>query len=161
MKIQFNKHLCSTIVFFFLSFSAFSQEEHEEQKEPGWEVITSGIFIYTPKSGDVDVATEIHLTYWTTHKWAFGAGYSMVFEKEGEIGHELAGLVSYRPSKFLTVNVGPSFSMPNSHKDTEVSAYTEGEFAFDVGSIHMGPTVGALVGEEIRFFGGWHFSYEF
>jgi len=49
MKIQFNKHLCSTIVLFFLSFSAFSQEEHEEQKEPGWEVITSGIFIYTPK----------------------------------------------------------------------------------------------------------------
>ena len=85
----------------------------------------------------------------------------MVFEEEGRIGHELAGLVSHRPWEFLTLNVGPSFSLPNSHKDTEVSAYVESEFAFNLGEFHAGPTVGILAGEFFRIFGGIHISYEF
>ncbi|WP_103070173.1 hypothetical protein [Aquimarina sediminis] len=149
---------------------AFGQEkdhskkhEHEnpEMKEPGLEIIVSGLIVYSPKHKIADPANEVHLTYWTSHEWAFGIGYSMIFEEEGRIGHELTGIISHRPWEFLTVNVGPSFSLPNSHKDTEISAYLETEFAFDVGKIHMGPTIGSLIGEEYRLFGGWHISYEF
>ncbi|RZN83353.1 MAG: hypothetical protein EVB11_05205 [Winogradskyella sp.] len=134
--------------------------KHTDEK-PGFEAVLSGLFIRNTEESITDFATELHLTYWTTHKWAFGVGYTIVFEEDSEIGHELAGLISHKPYKFLTVNVGPSFSLPNSHKDLELSAYVETEWAFEIGEFHAGPTLGALVGEEFRYFGGFHLSYEF
>lgn len=144
----------------------FGQEEHGENmehevKNPGFEAVLSGLFIYTPESGNLDPATELHLTYWTTHKWAYGVGYTLIFEEEGGVGHELAALFSHKPWQFLTVNAGPSFSFPNSQEETEVSGYLEGEFAFQIGELHTGPTVGVLVGQEFRMFSGLHISYEF
>ena len=119
------------------------------------------MFIYNSELEKFDPATELHITYWTTHKWAFGVGYSIVFEENNRIGHELAALLSHKPWPFLTVNVGPSFSLPNSHKDTEVSAYIEGELNLKLGEFHIGPLAGALFGENVRPFGGIHLGYEF
>jgi len=135
--------------------------QDHEIKEPGLEIVVSGISIYNTENEISDLATEIHLTYWSTHKWAFGVGYTFVFEEDNRIGHEIAALVSYKPWSFLTVNAGPSFSLQNSHKDSEVSAYLEGEFAFTLGNFHTGPTIGTLMGKEFKIFGGWHISYEF
>ncbi len=153
------------IFVFGCNFTLLSQEHNSDEesqnseKDPGFEFVLSGLFIYDE---DVfDPATELHLTYWISHKWAFGIGYTFVFEEDKRIGHEVAALVSHKPWSFLTINTGPSFSLPNSHKDTEVSAYLEGEFAFKLGSFHSGPTLGALVGETFKSFGGWHISYEF
>ncbi|CAM1373042.1 hypothetical protein [Tenacibaculum xiamenense] len=136
-----------------------SETSHKKEKDPGFEIVLSGIGIYSPEHKHWNSAIETHLTYWTTHKWAFGVGYSIIFEDELE--HEIAALVSHKPYKFLTLNFGPSFSLPNEHKDTKVSAYLESEFAFHVGEIHFGPTIGVLAGEDFRIFGGLHISYEF
>ena len=144
-----------------LSQLTIAQEHHETEKEPGLELVVSGVVITETEHNESDFATEIHLTYWTTHKWAFGVGYTVVFEEHNRIGHEIAALVSHKPWPFLTVNTGPSFSLPNSHKDTEVSGYLESEFALPIGNFHVGPTVGILVGEDFRWFGGFHISYEF
>ena len=135
-------------------------QEHNV-KEPGLELVLSGLTIYNTTSKTSDYATEIHLTYWATHKWAFGVGYALVFEEDQRVGHEIAPLVSHKPYSFLTLNAGPSFSLGNAHKNTEISAYLESEFAFKLGQIHTGPTLGTLLGNELRVFGGWHFSYEF
>jgi len=135
--------------------------EHNTEKEPGLELVVSGLLMYSPEHSHSDFATEIHLTYWTTHTWAFGIGYTMLFEEDKRIGHEVAALVSHKRWSFLTINFGPSFSLPNAHKNTELSGYLESEFAFKIGSLHAGPTLGILAGKEFRVFGGLHLSYEF
>ncbi len=148
--------------FFFLNLTAIAQEEHEQfQKNPGLELVVSGLSIYNTETNHSDYATEIHLTYWTTHQWAFGVGYTLVFEEENNLGNEIAALVSHKRWSFLTINAGPSVLLPTSHNRTEISAYLETEFAFKIKNIHMGPTIGILAGAEFRNFGGWHFSYEF
>lgn len=135
--------------------------QDHEINEPGLELVISGLSIYNTESKVSDYASEIHLTYWASHKWAFGVGYTFIFEENNRIGHEIAALVSHKPWSFLTINIGPSFSLPNSHKDTEISGYLEGEFAFKLGNLHTGPTIGTLLGEYFKTFGGWHISYEF
>ena len=166
MRISRRRNILG-IAALLISMVAFGQHDTEGEKshiegsDPGFEAVLSGLFIRNTEKGITDFGTELHLTYWTTHKWAFGVGYTMVFEEKSRIGHEIAGLVSHKPYKFLTVNVGPSFSLPNSHKDTEVSAYAETEWAFHIGEFHAGPTLGALIGKDFRYFGGLHISYEF
>ncbi|WP_299273142.1 hypothetical protein [uncultured Psychroserpens sp.] len=151
-----------TIVLVCIMFIWHSTKAQDHNiKEPGLELVLSGLSIYNTETDLSDFATEIHLTHWTTHKWAFGVGYTFVFEDNQRVGHEIAALVSHKPWPFLTVNTGPSISLPNSHKDTELSGYLESEFAFTLGKIHLGPTAGVLVGQDFRVFGGWHFSYEF
>jgi hypothetical protein len=144
-----------------LSQEQHSTSENNTEKEPGLELVVSGLLMYSPEHSHSDFATEIHLTYWTTHTWAFGIGYTMLFEEDKRIGHELAALISHKRWSFLTINVGPSFSLPNAHKDTEISAYLESEFALKIGNLHAGPTLGILAGKEFRLFGGLHLSYEF
>ena len=121
----------------------------------------SGLFTYNPESENFDPATELHITYWTTHKWAFGVGYSIIFEEDNRIGHELAALISHKPWPILTINVGPSFSLPNSNKDTEVSAYIEGELNLKLSKFHIGPLTGALLGKHVKPFARIHLGYEF
>ncbi|OUS03582.1 hypothetical protein A9Q86_01345 [Flavobacteriales bacterium 33_180_T64] len=152
-----------TVVLFFIILGTnqvITAQEHDD-KEPGLELVLSGLSIYNTETETTNFATEIHLTYWTSHKWAFGIGHTLVFEEGNRIDHEIAALISHKPYSFLTVNTGPSFSLPNSHKDTEISAYAEAEFAFELGDIHTGPTIGSLIGDQFKIFGGWHFSYEF
>ncbi|WP_033956666.1 hypothetical protein [Psychroserpens jangbogonensis] len=149
------------LLLFVVQISQTTIAQEHIDKEPGFELVFSGLSIYNTETEISDFATEIHLTYWTTHKWAFGVGYTLVFEEDNKIGHEVAALVSHKPWSFLTVNTGPSISLPNSHKDTEISTYLESEFAFKIGNIHTGPTAGILVGEDFRYFGGLHISYEF
>jgi len=126
-----------------------------------FETVVSGLFFYTPEHDNVDLATEIHVTYWVTHTWAFGVGYTLIFEEENRIGHELAALTSTKPWPFLTVNFGPSFTLPNSEEDFAVSGYVEGEFNITIGKLHGGPVIGTLVGEEFTLFGGLHLAHEF
>ncbi|MGH1387574.1 hypothetical protein [Kordia sp.] len=135
--------------------------ESNAEKDPGLELVVSGLLVYAPEHSNSDFATEIHLTYWATHTWAFGVGYTLLFEEDNRIGHEVAALVSHKRWSFLTLNIGPSFSLPNAHRDTEISAYLESEFAFKIGNLHTGPTLGILAGKEFRYFGGLHLSYEF
>jgi len=164
---MFRKRNILGVCAFLISILSFGQhynknnKSHEEEFKPGFEAVLSGLFIRNTEEGITEYGTELHLTYWTTHKWAFGIGYTMVFEEKSRIGHEIAGLVSHKPYKFLTINTGPSFSLPNSHKVIEISAYAETEWAFHIGDFHTGPTLGALIGKDFRYFGGLHISYEF
>jgi len=163
------KNVLIIVLFLIIPLIQINAQEDEHKnldtvkhkKDPGLEIVFSSLFIYNSESENLDPTTELHITYWTTHKWAFGVGYSMVFEEDKRIGHELAVLVSHKPWSFLTVNMGPSFSLPNSHIDTKVSAYLEGEFNFELGEFHVGPLIGTLLGENVRPFAGMHLGYEF
>ncbi|MCF8714439.1 hypothetical protein JM658_06300 [Joostella atrarenae] len=158
----------STIFFLILLLSGgflYSQEHHSEEhsKEPGFETALTGVYFYTPESGNVDFGSELFITYWISHKWAFGGAYTMVFEEEGRIGHELTAVVSHKPWPFLTLNAGPSFSMPNSHLDTKVSLSLEGEYNYFFGDTgwHTGPVLGAQIGEDFKIIMGLQLGYEF
>ncbi|MEO0527091.1 MAG: hypothetical protein AAFZ89_07685 [Bacteroidota bacterium] len=149
-------------------FSLGQKKEHHNdsdssQKDPGFELVISETVIVNPEAGHNDPVTEIHFTYWTSHYWAFGLGYSVVFEDEGRIGQEITPLISHKPWPILTINVGPSFALPNSEQDLEVAAYFEGEVNIMIGKngFHTGPVIGTLIGGEFRYFGGIHIGYEF
>lgn len=155
---------------FSITFISYGQEvtsnslETEHSKETtGFEIVVSGIVIHNPEAGQTDPLTEIHLTYWTSHTWAIGVGYSLIYEEEGKVGHELAALLSHKPWPILTLNAGPSFSFANSESDFEVSAYIEGELNFRIGKdgLHTGPVFGTLIGDQFRYFGGIHLGLEF
>ncbi|WP_190808833.1 hypothetical protein [Flagellimonas sp. S3867] len=156
-------------VLILLVFKMNAQEKHQQPhnsekktiKDPGLELVVSGLGIYAAKEDTLDFATEIHLTYWVSHTWAYGIGYTLIYEDEGRVANEIAGLVSHKPWHFLTLNFGPSISIPDSHNELEVSGYLEGEFNFKISEIHTGPLAGVLVGEEFRFFFGVHLGYDF
>jgi hypothetical protein len=140
-----------------------NKEHHFGNKNPAIEIVVSFTSIETPELDHSDPSTEIHITYWVNHKWAFGAGYTFIFENEGRIAHEVAALVSHKPWPILTINTGPSFSLPNSEQDVNVSAYLEGELniTFNDNGFHFGPVLGTLLGENFRYFWGIHLGYEF
>ena len=169
----FNKKylvLLITMLFFSITLIGYGQEtasnsfEKEQSKEmAGLEIIVSNIVIHNTGTNHTDFSNELHITYWTSHTWAVGVGYSLIYEEESRVGHELAALVSHKPWPILTLNAGPSFSFANSEKDFEVSAYMEGELNIKIGKkgLHTGPVIGALVGSDFRYFGGIHLGYEF
>lgn len=138
-----------------------NSEHHSTSHKTGLETVLSALIIHAPEHDITDYANELHLTYWTTHKWAFGVSYTMVFEEHNRIGHEIAAIASHKPWRFLTLNAGPSINMPNSERDLETSAYLETEWAILLGDFHAGPTAGILAGKDFRYFGGLHISYEF
>ncbi|MEM7552578.1 MAG: hypothetical protein AAF378_00485 [Cyanobacteria bacterium P01_A01_bin.84] len=172
--MQKNKFLLTNIIIGFVFTLLFpfvglgqQQAHHNDdgphQKNPGFEAVVSGTIIKNPEEGHTNSATEIHLTYWTSHYWAFGLGYTFIFEDEGRIGHEITPLISHKPWPILTINAGPSFALPNSEHDLEVAGYLEGEINIRIGEkgCHLGPVVGTLIGNEFRYFGGIHIGYEF
>ncbi|MEM7550486.1 MAG: hypothetical protein AAF363_12465 [Bacteroidota bacterium] len=172
-KLKSEKRPSTVIVFYILilhaPFISLCQEhEHHSdnglhQKEPGYELVISGTAIRNPEAENTDPSTEIHFTYWASHYWAFGVGYSLIYEDDGRVGQEVTPLVSYKPWPLLTINTGPSFALPNSEQGLEVSAYFEGELNIFIGDngFHMGPVLGTLLGNEFRYFGGIHIGYEF
>lgn len=155
------------VLVLFCTNLAFGQSQHSEERQEhtsmfsGWEAVATAQVIVNPEESHTDFASELHLTYWFTHKWALGVGYTFIFEEDAPVGNEVAALLSHKPYKFLTVNAGPSFAIPNSHTDFELSGYLETEWAVQVGAFHTGPTLGILVGREFRYFTGLHISYEF
>ena len=152
------------ILIFLFSIQLYSQESEEKEEkqieENFFEIVVSGVYVYTPESGNFDPSIEALLTYWLSEKWGAGIGYSLVFEDHERVGNEILTVASHKPWEFLTVNFGPNFSLANSEKDFEVSAYLEGELNFDIGNIHFGPVLGTLIGEEFRIFGGFHLGFE-
>lgn len=142
---------------------------HSSEREPGWETILSGVS-YLPLNESVreeegtPLGTEFHLTYWFTHTWALGLGYTRVFGHNGEGRNELALIASLKPYPWITLNAGPNFTIPNRthHQEPAMSAYLESEFnIFLTPGFHLGPVIGALLGEHAELFGGLHLGYEF
>ena len=150
--------------------AVLSQEHHgEAMGEPGWETVLSGVSFFPTDSeirGEEGVlfGTELHLTYWFTHTWALGVGYTVKFEHEGKMGSELALIGSYKPQKWITINAGPNFTLPTSHSANGLvlSGYLESEINyFLTPHLHLGPVVGGLLGSHSELFGGIHVGYEF
>ncbi|WP_394972965.1 hypothetical protein [uncultured Croceitalea sp.] len=160
----------TVLLFFLVTFIGYGQEITSDVSEnkhsnngPGFELVVSGVVIFNPEAGHTDPLTELHFTYWTSHTWAFGVGYSLIYEEEGRVSHEVATLVSHKPWPILTLNAGPSFALANSESDFKVSAYLEGELNIRIGNngLHTGPVLGTLIGDEFRYFGGIHLGLEF
>lgn len=164
------------ITFFALLFGlitalpAVCQEHHDNAPEPSnhtkrtgvYEIIVSGINAYGLNSKHNTYGSELHFTYWVDHVWGFGLGYTVKFEDEEPNINELALLGSWNPTTWLTLNAGPSFTLPRDHHDLEVSAYLEAEFNYRLTSyFHFGPVIGTLKGKETELLGGFQLGFEF
>jgi len=142
-----------------LLYSQKQADLHSDNiKEPGWEFVISGI-VNTDLENEYEPATELHITYWISHKSAIGFGYTLIFTNENHVDQELAALFSYKPVPVLTVNIGPSFALDNSKKE-RLSGYLEGELNLKIGRLHTDPVIGGLFGKKTLVFGGIHLGYE-
>jgi len=134
----------------------------EHGKEKGiYEIITSGIYNYSPESKHGNFGSEFHFTYWFNHNWGTGLSYTAIFE-EDLLVNEIALLGSWNPAKWCTLNVGPNFTLPNDHNNLELGAYGEIEFNIrPVKWVHFGPVLGTVIGHTVHFNIGYHLGFEF
>lgn len=154
------------IVLMFFSLSMYAQhqeniEEEEEEEKPVIEIITSGIYSSSLKDDESAYGTEIHLTYWYTKEWGGGLSYTAKFEEE-ETLHDIALLGSWNVTRWMTLNVGPNFSLSGEERDFEVSGYAEAEGNFRLSEwFHFGPVTGIILGENSEIILGMHLGFEF
>jgi len=151
----------------------FGQTLHESAIEEGenarWEIVLSGLTFFEKEEGIPDeytrtFGTELHITYWLSHRWALGGSYTLKSTGENMYGSELAIIGSFKPQKWLTINAGPDFALPDSSPESELElfAYLEAEFNFFIKeNFHLGPVVGGLVANKTEVFAGLHLGFEF
>lgn len=155
--------LIPVLFVFALPFaSGQHQEHHAHKKEKGiYEIITSGIYAYSFAHEEWVPGTEVHFTYWFDHSYGTGLSYTAKFDQD-ETLHDIALLASWNPTRWITLNVGPNFSIPSDHRDFLFSAYTEAEFNIRPTEwFHFGPVLGAILGKESELAGGFHLGFEF
>jgi hypothetical protein len=139
-----------------------SEHHNKEKKETGiFEIITSGIYAYSFEHEEGLFGTEIHLTYWFTHKWGSGVSYTAKFEDK-EALHDIALLASMNPTKWITLNLGPNFALSTKHRDFELGFYTESEINIRLTEwFQFGPVLGAVFSENTEGSLGFHLGFEF
>jgi hypothetical protein len=142
--------------------NAQTEEGHHEAKNKGiYEIITSGTYVYSFEHDEGVIGTEIHLTYWFTHKWGAGLSYTSKFEEE-EVLNDIALLASINPAGWLTLNAGPNFGLSGDHREFSLGAYIETEINVRPTEwFHFGPVLGAVFSEESEGTLGFHLGFEF
>ncbi|MEM7369728.1 MAG: hypothetical protein AAF587_14080 [Bacteroidota bacterium] len=135
---------------------------HAAEKEKGiYEVITSGVYVYSFAHQEAVGGTEVHFTYWFTHTWGSGLSYTAKFE-QGEILQDMALLGSMNPYTWMTLNVGPNFALPTEHREFSLGFYAETEINIrPVSWFHFGPVLGTVIGTESEGTVGFHLGFEF
>ncbi len=138
------------------------EEDHHHKKDHGiYELITSGIFAYHFAHQEGAIGTEVHFTYWFDHTYGSGLSYTAKFEEE-ETVHDIAVLGSWNPTRWVTLNVGPNFSLPGDHRDFALSGYAESEFNIrPTDWFHFGPIIGTILGRASELSAGFHLGFEF
>lgn len=161
----------TTLLFCLLLFSNFSfSQSHETQQNHAtknkhnqgfFEVIASIINANSIEEDEGSIGNEFHLTYWFNHRFGSGLSVTTKVQEDGLL-YDTAIIGSWSPAKWLTTNLGPNFSWANEHREFGISAYAEVEINFFViEEIHIGPVIGALVGDENEFTHGFHLGFEF
>lgn len=162
------KKLLTTLsLFFFLTAGLIAQtdnEHHSSAKETGiYEVITSGIYSYSLAHKEGLIGSEVHFTYWFSHKWGAGLSYTARFAEEAVV-QDIALLGSMNPTNWLTLNVGLNLGLPSEveHRDFHLGAYTEAEINIrPTPWFHFGPLVGAVLSQESEATVGIQLGFEF
>lgn len=154
-----------TLCIFFISMGnlSFAQEhKHEKEQETGvYEIITSSIYAYSFERDKGVIGTEIHFTYWFTHKWGAGFSHTAKFEEE-ETLHDIALLGGINPAPWITVNAGVNLALSSDHRDFKLGAYAESEINIrPTAWFHFGPVIGTVISEEVEGTMGFHLGFEF
>ena len=152
-------------IFIGLATPSIAQHENDEshgKKETGiYEIITSGVYSYSPEHNEGVAGAEMHFTYWFNHKWGGGLAYTGKFEPS-EIQNELALLGSWNPLRWLTLNVGPNIILPTKHDSYSLGIYSESEINIRPNEwFHFGPVIGVVYGHQLELNSGIHIGFEF
>lgn len=157
-------YLLSTFLLLFsiLINAQIEDSHHSAKKEKGIsEIITSGIYAYSFEHKEGIVGTEIHYTYWFTHKWGGGLSYTAKFE-EDETLNDMALIGSMNPTTWLTLNAGLNFALSSEHRESSLGAYAETEINIrPTAWFHFGPILGVVLSEETEGTIGIHLGFEF
>ena len=153
-----------SLLFICFGSTLWAQEhEHEHESESALELITSGLVSFSPSEDETNYGTEIHLTYWFNPKWGGGLSYSAKFDDDKAFS-DIALLGSYNPARWLTINTGPNFALPNGEKreKLKLGLYAETEFNWRISeTFHCGIFTGTVLSEEVELSAGIHLGFEF
>lgn len=156
--------IVSFFFLFLIILNAQVETDHpnKEKKEKGiYEIITSGVYVYSFNHKESLVGAEAHFTYWFTHTWGAGLSYSSKFGKE-DILHDLSLIGSVNPTRWITVNIGPNFAFPSKHRAFEFGLYSEIEINIRLTEwFHFGPVLGAVISKNTEAILGLHLGFEF
>ncbi len=143
--------------------NADNHEGSEHSKQTGiYEIIISGIYAFDLETDNGAYGSELHFTYWFNHVWGAGLAYTTLFEEDNNNVHSIVMLASYNPTSWLTINSGPSFTLPNEHEDLLVSGFFEAEFNYRLNTwFHFGPLIGVLIGKKKELNVGFQVGFEF
>ena len=159
------KKIFQLLLFFVVGLNqifAQHEEHHGDEKDRGiYEIITSGIYAYSFEHQEGTGGTEVHFTYWFNHTYGSGLSYTTKFEHD-ETLHDIALLGSWNPKRWVTLNVGPNFSLKADHREFSLSAYAESEINIRPNEwFHFGPILGTILGNESELTSGFHIGFEF
>ena len=148
------------MVFGMLIFNIAIASDHNEtsKKEKGiYEIITTGLYSYSPNENHGVFGAEFHLTYWVNHHWGGGLSYTGKTNKSKEV----ALLFSWNPNKWFTVNTGPSIYFKEINY-VNFAGYGELEVNFRPRDwIHFGPVLGTTIRNHYEINSGFHLGFEF
>ena len=165
-KLSFMKQLFtlfSLLFFFSVMLNAQTEEAHHDaEKEKGiYEIIASGIYAYSFEHEEGIGGTELHFTYWFTHKWGAGLSYTAKFAAE-ETLNDIALLGSVNPTRWITLNGGLNFALPGDHREFGLGLYAETEINIRLTeTFHLGPILGVVLSEASEGTMGFHVGFEF
>lgn len=155
--------LVGVILFPQMGLTQHDEDHHGEEEHGGvYEVIISGIRAFEPETKEGAFGTEVHFTYWFNHTWGTGLSYTLRYSHE-ILKNDLALLGSWNATKWLTLNVGPNFSLPNDEQDHIVPGlYLESEVNIrPTPWFHFGPVLGSVYSEHLELSAGVHIGFEF
>ena len=161
------KKIFLSTLWFIISLTAFTQEEHPHEHNTDLHKNHFGIGVAAAHLSTENVfAPGFHLHYIRQFghekQWGIGAGYEAILDEHIHNGVNL--LVNYRPVHFISLNAGPGVVFGKHETEFEITPafHTEAVFEFDVFGVHAGPMIGfGIDPEETHFSAGFHVGFGF
>lgn len=150
------------LIFSFIPWALPAQEGEQKKEGGSWEFSLSNIYSYAVRENEGLFKTEFHLIYLFTPKWGTGLSYTHKFIRPEGINDDIALIGSWNPTPYLTVNLGPNFTLPDEEESGFLGLYNEVEFNFRPKEwLSFGPLVGSVISKNTEIYGGIHVGFEF
>lgn len=144
-----------------LSISSFAQVHvHGSDHHKKFEIGTAENLVYALDDKEFAPGFHFHGIWSVSEAIGIGAGYEGIFFENYHQAVTVFGQYTFHD--FITLAAGPGIIFPNQeHSTASLIAHLELSAGFDLGKIHLGPSIGLAIGEEKHVSLGLHFGYHF
>lgn len=160
----FNIKITLLIVLSLITFESISQVEksHHNHNHSAGEIGASLSYYYLVKAEEFNPGVHVHYVYYFPHsRFGIGAGYEGIFDEHHT--HHTFGIVgTVNPIANLIVGVSPGITFEeNLSGERFFSLHFEATYGFNIGRVHIGPSVGYAISEEDQHISaGFHIGFD-